>query len=122
MEISPQDFEELKTLEESLWQTKFRFDLVKMNEVLAPDFFEYGRSGRVYRREDILAVPVQEISAVIPLVDFKVRLLDVDIVQLTYISVVNYPEGEQRALRSSIWSRTPSGWQLRFHQGTPLLK
>ena len=90
MEISPQDFEELKTLEESLWQTKFRFDLEKMNEVLAPDFFEYGRSGRVYRREDILAVPIREISAVIPLVDFQARLIDVNVVQLTYISIVNY--------------------------------
>ncbi|MDJ0536629.1 MAG: hypothetical protein QNJ70_29770 [Xenococcaceae cyanobacterium MO_207.B15] len=36
------------------------------------------------------------------------------------ISIVNYPEGEKRALRSSIWSRTPQGWQIRFHQGTPL--
>ena len=120
MEISLQDFEELKTLEEGLWQTKFRFDLVKMNEVLAPDFFEYGCSGRVYQREDTLTVPSQEIAAVIPLVDFKARLIDVNVVQLTYISIVNYPEGEQRALRSSIWSRTPNGWQLRFHQGTPL--
>ncbi len=61
-----------------------------MDRVLAPDFFEYGRSGRVYQREDTLAVPVQEISAVIPLVDFKARSIDVNVVQLTYISIVNY--------------------------------
>ena len=71
-------------------------------------------------RADILAVQAQEINAVLPLIDFKVRLLDANIAQTTYISVVTYDEVEERGLRSSIWSRSPTGWQLRFHQGTPI--
>ena len=91
-----------------------------MDKVLAPNFFEYGRSGRVYQREDTLAIPTEEIPAVIPLVNFKARPIDNNVVQITYISIVNYPHSEERALRSSIWLRTPKGWQLIFHQGTPI--
>jgi hypothetical protein len=120
MVISYEDSQELKTLEESLWKTEVRFDQEKMNGILAPDFFEYGRSGRFYTREDTLALPSQQIHATIPLIEFEARLIDLDVAQLTYISVVDYPEGEERALRSSLWSRTDGRWQLRFHQGTPL--
>jgi hypothetical protein len=91
-----------------------------MEEILSPDFFEFGRSGRVYQREDTLAVQAQEIKAVLPLIDFKVRLLDANVAQTTYISVVTYGEVEERGRRSSIWSRSPTGWQLRFHQGTAI--
>ena len=41
------------------------------------------------------------------------RLAD-DVIQLTYIS----QRAGRRALRSSIWLRTPDGWQVYFHQGT----
>ena len=50
-----------------------------MEEILSADFLEFGRSGRIHRREDILAVHAQEIKAVLPLIDFKVRLLVVRI-------------------------------------------
>jgi hypothetical protein len=120
MEISSQDFEALRRLEEGLWRTDVRFDLEKMDRILAPDFFEFGRSSRVYERADTLGIPAQEIRAKLPLPDFKVRLLDPDVAQATYISIVTYEGGEERARRSSIWSRTRDGWQLRFHQGTAI--
>lgn len=120
MEISSQDFEALRLLEEGLWRTDVRFDLEKMDRILAPDFFEFGRSSRVYERADTLGIPAQEIRAKLPLPDFKVRLLDPDVAQATYISIVTYEGGEERARRSSIWSRTRDGWQLRFHQGTAI--
>jgi hypothetical protein len=91
-----------------------------MNEIIAPDFFEFGRSGRVYQRVDTLAVPPQPIDAVFPLPDFKARLLDQNVAQVTYNSAVTYDGVVLYARRSSIWSRTPNGWVLRFHQGTPI--
>jgi hypothetical protein len=90
-----------------------------MREVMAPDFLEFGRSGRVYRREDSLAAPRRPIDAVLPPPDFSARLLHPDVAQVTYNSAVTYDGVVQRARRSSIWSRTPTGWTLRFHQGTP---
>jgi hypothetical protein len=118
MEISKQDSETLRLLEEGLWRAEVRFDRERMDRILAPDFFEFGRSGRAYERADTLGIQARPIKAKLPLPDFKVRLLAPDIAQVTYISIVTYEHGEERARRSSIWSRTHDGWQLKFHQGT----
>ena len=90
-----------------------------MNELIANDFFEFGRSGRVYQRQDPLAVTTQTIDAVLPLPEFQIRLLDENIAQVTYNSAVTYNGVVEHARRSSIWSRTKGGWVLRFHQDTP---
>lgn len=119
MKLSKQDRDTLERLEEELWREERRFDNKRMGEILAPDFFEFGRSGRIYRREDALAAPRQPIEAAFPLADFNARLLHPDVAQVTYNSAVTYNGVLQRARRSSIWSRTPIGWALRFHQGTP---
>ncbi|NJK70246.1 MAG: DUF4440 domain-containing protein [Microcoleus sp. SU_5_3] len=55
MEISREDREILERLEEELWREETRFDAQRMNEIIAQDFFEFGRSGRVYQRQDTLA-------------------------------------------------------------------
>jgi hypothetical protein len=120
MELSKQDRDALERLEEELWREETRFDSRRMNELIAPDFFEFGRSGRVYRREDTLAVPRGPIDAVFPLPGFRARSLGRDLAQVTYDSAVTYGGVVQHARRSSIWSRTPDGWVLRFHQGTPI--
>ena len=117
--LSSEERETLRKLEEELWGEATRFDPRRMNELIAADFFEYGRSGRVYRREDTLAVPRQPIDAQLPLAHFRARLLSPEIAQVTYDSAVTYDGVVEHARRSSIWSRTPSGWELRFHQGTP---
>jgi hypothetical protein len=49
MELSDHDCEILKRLEEELWREETRFDIRRMDEVLAEDFVEFGRSGRFYR-------------------------------------------------------------------------
>ena len=120
MELSSEELQTLMVLEEGLWRAEIRFDQKRMAAILAPDFFEVGRSGQVYSRADILRSPRQPIPAKLPLLDFKARLLSKDVAQVTYISHVEYEQGEERALRSSIWSRTSGGWELRFHQGTPM--
>ena len=120
MELSQQDRDTLEGLEEELWREETRFDEKRMSEVIAPDFFEFGQSGRIYKREDTLAFPRRPIDAVFPLPDFRARLLDEDVAQVTYNSAVTHDGIVQRARRSSIWSRTTGGWVLRFHQGTPI--
>jgi hypothetical protein len=117
--LSPSDFETLRLLEESLWREETRFDTAYLETVLAADFWEIGRSGRVYSRSDILAVPWGPIDSVLPLPDFSAHPLSADVVQVTYRSIVTYEGGVELGHRSSIWSRTPDGWVLRFHQGTP---
>ena len=109
----------LQRLEEELWRAETRFDVSRMEEIIAEDFFEFGRSGRIYQRTDTLSVPSTPIEAVIPLPDFDARLLCEGVAQVTYNSVVTYGENIEEARRSSIWTRSSDGWKLRFHQGTP---
>jgi hypothetical protein len=118
MELSQSDREALERLEEELWREETRFSLARMDEVMAPDFFEFGRSGRVYQRQDILAAAPEAIEARLPLQEFRARLLSPDIAQVTYNSAVKYDGVYLYCRRSSIWSRSPAGWVLRFHQGT----
>jgi len=115
-------FEEIRRLEESLWRTDTRFDKALMDATFAPDFFEFGRSGRTYSRAEILFDEREcyEIEATLPLPEFHARLLSEDVIQTTYISEVVYDRAVERGNRSSIWSRMDNTWHLRFHQGTPI--
>jgi len=118
--LTPAEHQKLQTLEESLWRRHTRFDQNYMESILAPDFYEFGRSGKTYSRSDSLAAPYQNINAMLPLRDFNVHLLTEETALITYISEVRYEELEI-ANRSSIWTRQENGqWQLRFHQGTPV--
>jgi len=120
MELSSEEKVELERLEEGLWIAETRFDMDWMERTLAPDFFEFGRSGRIYLREDTLGIESQPIDARLPLKNFHARLLTPDVVLVTYISAVTFDGIEEVGNRSSVWTRTENGWQLRFHQGTPV--
>ena len=119
MSPSQADRDTLERLEEDLWQAETRFDLSLMEKIFAPDFVEFGRSGRVYDRQTILAVPRGPLVARLPLQNFRVRLLAPDVAQVTYDSAVTYDGAVLHGRRSSIWTRNAGGWVLRFHQGTP---
>ena len=104
--------EELHELEARLWQTASRFDHAFMDAVLDEDFVEFGRSGRRY---DKATLPMDPIEIDARLTDYAATPLADDVWLATYVSEL----GGERANRSSLWLRTPSGWRLRFHQGTP---
>lgn len=108
----------LKKLEESLWNNETRFSKKHMNQILAEDFVEFGRSGRIYKREDTLAVPENEALTEYHFENFQVRQIDENVFLVTYVSRVMFDELEI-ANRSSLWLKTSGGWLLQFHQGTP---
>ena len=120
MELSSEDRGELEDLEQSLWRAETRFDIKLMDQIFSADFFEFGRSGRVYGRQECLNVESQPIDARLPLENLRVRLISPDVAQVTYVSSVTYDGIEELANRSSIWTRAGNGWQLRFHQGTAI--
>ena len=117
-EISEQDRGKLQQLEEELWLVETRFDRAYMEEIMAPDFFEFGRSGRIHSRESCLSHEAAPIDAIIPLQNLQIRLLTHDVAQVTYDSEVTYDGVVEKGRRSSIWSRSEASWKLRFHQGT----
>lgn len=102
-----------------MWREATRFDATFQEQRFAADFVEFGRSGRVYTREQIIRSDSQPIQAVLPLPNLAIRLLARDVAQVTYNSQVEYDGTVEYARRSSIWSRTEQGWVMRFHQGTP---
>ncbi len=106
-------------LEESMWREETRFDLAFQELRFAPDFVEFGRSGRTYTRQQIIRTDARPIQAILPLPNLQVRVLDVNTVQLTYDSEVIYDCVAEYAHRGSIWSRAKGSWIMRFHQGTP---
>jgi len=117
--ISKEEQDKLQSLEEELWQERTRFDDARMREVMSEDFFEFGMSGRTYSLEECLAFEARPIKAKIPLPDFKVRLLEDNVAQVTYNSAVEFDGVVAHARRSSIWIHKNGSWRLKFHQGTP---
>ena len=102
-----------------MWRVESRFDLVFQEQRFASDFVEFGRSGRTYTREQIIYTAASPLQATLPLPNLKVRVLDVNTVQITYDSEATYEGVVEYAHRSSIWSRSEGRWVMRFHQGTP---
>ena len=117
--LSLADQTELQQLEEAMWKESYRFDLAFQERRFASDFIEFGRSGRVYGRDQVIRIDSQPIAARLPLANLRFRVLDVHTVQLTYDSAAEYDGVMEYARRSSIWYRSPNGWVMRFHQGTP---
>ena len=110
------DHEELRVLEESLWRSETRYDAAHVARVFHADFFEFGQSGRAWTLET-MALTGDPISVELPLPAYRVELVAPDVALATYES--RQLDGSGTANRSSLWLRTPSGWRLRFHQGTP---
>ena len=50
----PEDKAELTRLEQAMWRAETRLDLAFQEARFAPDFLEFGRSGRVYNRAQII--------------------------------------------------------------------
>lgn len=117
--LEPLELDHLRSLEESLWRAETRFDRGYMERLLHEDFVEFGRSGRVYDRAAILALPRGPIDAELPLPGLRIALVADDVALVTYTSRV--ADGASIAVgnRSSLWVRSAGGWKLRFHQGTP---
>jgi len=93
-------------------------------EALAgPGYWEVGASGRVYRREDILAELQRRHDAGEPeppmKVDgFAVATLGEDTYLATYELTQHLPEGDRVTRRATWWEWTGDSWQALYHQGT----
>ena len=115
MTLSPTQQQELIILEESLWKDDTRFDTFYMEKILHPDFFEFGRSGRIYERSHTIYVARSDINAIFPLKSLAFHEVSKDTILITYKSQVQY-ETLEIANRSSLWVKINGIWKLRFHQ------
>lgn len=112
---SPYWRDELLDLEQRLLNPAMRGSPAAVIPLLHPEFLEFGSSGRVYTRDTIVQMMVQETPGVVKIRDFEVREVSDDVALVTYRTIGQ--EGRETR-RSSIWLRRDSGWRLVFHQGT----
>ena len=111
---------ELKRLEEMLLRPEVRRSREAMDALLADDFVEYGRSGRIYDKAAIQEMADKPFDGQLSLYRFSAKALAPSVALVKYSTVLRQTDGnELHSLRSSIWWRTERGWQLVFHQGTP---
>ena len=120
-EVSRTVASELLLCELQLLSPRVRRDRNRVSTLLAKDFVEFGASGRVWSREEILEELGREEQFEVPVMeDFRCRQLADDLVLVTYRTVRSDTEtgGRQICLRSSVWCKQAKGWVVRFHQGT----
>ena len=69
----------------------------------------------------IRVLGTQEASPAVVSENFSIHQLAPNAVLLTYRSAHRRSDGslEKHTLRSSVWLKSGSQWQLRYHQGTP---
>jgi hypothetical protein len=123
--------EHLHFLETTLFDPLVRHDTNAVADLLTDGFREFGSSGRVYTKPEILAELSTEQSALITLSDFTCELLSPTVALVTYKSLATHDNrASSQALRSSIWvqespdarfkpaSPRENVWRMQFHQGT----
>lgn len=112
----------LRELESSLLTNAVRKNAALVGELLADEFREFGKSGRVYSKTEIVASLRDEEEIHVEMTEFACRSVAEGVALVTYRS---RPAGRGvemiAALRSSLWVWRDGRWQMVFHQGTPLV-
>lgn len=113
----------LQTLDMQLLDPDVRDDPQQTAALIADDFIEFGSSGRVFTRKQMIEGLSQEKHT--PqferrLHDFHIRVLADSVALATYRVTRSRPDAlTVSSLRSSIWCHKEGRWMMTFHQGTP---
>jgi hypothetical protein len=117
MNAAPTVKAQLRHLEEQLLQPEVRISAEKVAALLADDFVEFGSSGQVFDKKQIMKLLQHESPTKRSLSKFESTVLSDNIVLVTYRATRN-SEPPVHTLRSSIWRLSNGQWQMVFHQGT----
>jgi hypothetical protein len=115
------DAELIRQLEEKLLTASGRTSTEAIAELLADEFVEFGSSGHVFNKEQIIdSLQQDDGTCQRSLRDFEATLLAPGIVLAKYrVSRIDAAGNQPvESLRSSIWKLIDGRWQMVFHQGT----
>ena len=104
--------DEILEVEQRLLEPEVRSSRDALDRLVADDFVEFGSSGQVYAKQDVIGQLLAAPAFSVQMTAFRVRALSPDVALATYRT--------GRSLRSSIWRREGDGWRIVFHQGTPI--
>ena len=108
------DHEIIKSLELELVNPATRKNTDRLDALLSDDFEEFGSSGRVYSKQDILRILPSSNSVSYKLSGFRFVDLSKDCILAKYRAVTSGAD----SYRTSIWLKTINGWQMIHHQST----
>jgi hypothetical protein len=113
----------ISTLEQKLLKPEVRRSVTAVAALLADEFVEYGSSGRVYNKQQLLENLQHDDSATRTISQFGTTTLAPDVILVTY-RCTREEIGKQplHTLRCSIWKYIEGRWKMVFHQGTPMEK
>jgi len=115
--------EHLRSLELSLLNPAVRVDRAQVSALLTENFQEFGSSGKVWTRDQVLDVLATETFQPLSIGNFNCRLIAERVALVTYRGVRTDPQNNPltTTLRSSLWIEEMGKWRMCFHQGTPTL-
>lgn len=105
--------DEIRVVEEQLLTPEVRSSAEALDRLVSDQFVEYGSSGRVYTKPDVIAQMLAAPNVKVGVTDFQVLAVAGDVALATYRTGAS--------LRSSIWRRENGHWRILFHQGTPII-
>jgi hypothetical protein len=111
---------ELLELEQKLALAGQALSAHEAAELIADDFIEFGVSGKVWRKSDIVTAIASWPAIERDVKNFAVTDLGPSTCLVTYESSSS-SKGRgawSHSLRSSIWRESNGKWQIIFHQGT----
>jgi hypothetical protein len=120
MDNNNSTLEELRSLELSALDPTVRSSPGLLSRLLADDFIEFGSSGKIYDKQQIIDQLQSRSSAEYSVTNLQVELLSSSIALVTYrcFRSSQIDRGKNISLRSSIWRKGNESWQMVFHQGT----
>jgi hypothetical protein len=108
---------QLQHLEEQLLQAEVRASPERLSALLADEFVEFGSSGQVFDKKQIIELLREEAPTKRSLSKFESTMLSDTVVLVTY-RATRASKPPVHSLRSSIWRLSHGRWQMLFHQGT----
>jgi GNAT superfamily N-acetyltransferase len=112
----------IRSLELQLLEPTVRASREALDRLLADDFVEFGSSGRIFDKAQILSELPTQPPLDHTLRDFRVAYHGATEILVTYRITLRDPTVRhgRESLRCSLWRRDDSGWRIVFHQGTPI--
>ena len=84
--------------------------------IIADDFMEFGSSGKIFYKKDVVETVLKRSHNNMKISDFKIKLIEENTALATYRGI----KKESETLRSSIWKFKGGSWHIIFHQGTKI--
>ncbi len=116
--IDPVLFNQIVFLERRLHEPEIRADSQELDNLLADSFREFGASGKVYSKQEIVDSLLSNPGLKLDVENEVVTAIAPTVCLVTYTSVKTIDNEICRTNRSSIWKLYNKSWKIIFHQGT----